>query len=548
MADAADTDVLERPKADDTTPVATPDEIKPPAGTTATPRLLTPERIERFGAAADEALRTSGEAQTKIAESAGREADILRHRAETQAPARKEVVSAIDEELRTRREHPPQLPAELPERPKLRYDLHEIMGPPGSNKPMNQWMNQIGVLAAISGRTPQERMLLAVTAFNGMIEGWAKGKQEDFQQRYNEWKDQVETIRDTETRKRQYIQDVLNDAKASTELKSLKLQVLGQEDGDRLLVEAAIQKQWGAIDKGNEEKFTRFERMFRTAESIDKVLNTQRVGALMDDPGIVAAANRFAHGFDATPGAGYRAGTAEREAVGTLAAQIMQREGITDADRLRLFQQNVIGGAVTARAGPSVERAELQRAENLLTTLRPFEEFTKGQLANLTELAKRQSRRFGIPVADALLIHGAAALRDDPDAALFLAQFGPTTNEIERIITTNAATNTLSVYAQKKGEELINKGYSAQTIGDLGQLFANDFARRERTLIQEANRHRVALGLPEEPLPEIPPLPPPGGTAGQTPMNETRPGRGGKTYRKINSGPDSDRNNWEEVR
>ena len=97
------------------------------------------------------------------------------------------------------------------------------------------------------------------------------------------------------------------------------------------------------------------------------------------------------------------------------------------------------------------------------------------------------------------------------DYALFLAQLKPTTNEIERIIITNAATNTLSVLAQKSGELLINAGYSARTIRGLADLFANDFARRERTLIEEANRHKAALGLPTEPLPDIPPLPPAGG-------------------------------------
>ena len=153
-------------------PIAPPAALETPKAVSKPPEPPPPTATERLYPRAMEEVETqiegSRQRETEYRESIKREEEARRRRLETTRPEREAEAREIDAYTTFLREHPREPPAPLPERPKLRYDLGEVFGPNGSGKRM---LDAISVFASMSGKTMQERLMFALTAFNGMVEG-----------------------------------------------------------------------------------------------------------------------------------------------------------------------------------------------------------------------------------------------------------------------------------------------------------------------------------------------------------------------------------------
>jgi hypothetical protein len=349
MAD--DTTTIDKPPVSETGGVDTssaltakPAELETPARATA-PAVPAKSKVEEIGERLiPEYLRgaeRAGQAAEEYAASVKREQEARQRQREATRPVREEQLKTIDTEETFLREHPREPPQELPKRPQLKYDLREIFGPPGSDKAGNKFMDQIGVFASLSGRTTQERLILALTAFNGMVEGWAKGKKENFDEAYSAWKDEITNIHDTENRKRQYVNDVLNDTKTSLDLKAKKIELLGLEDGDTMLAEQAFRKDLAAVDGFLDQRINYLDGAMKTADTVQKHIDKQDVEA--NSAGIDEAVSEWYLGYREVPTTGLRAGPL------TVAADARARERVNAEATSRGVTPDVIRAEIAAR-------------------------------------------------------------------------------------------------------------------------------------------------------------------------------------------------------
>jgi len=383
----ADSDTIEKPPEDtggldvSSALTAKPSELEPPKSVTPPPppKLATepykpqaPEIGRELTTELKEAKTRAGRTADELEASVRREIELRRQEREQTRPAREAVVKDIDEELKFRREHQPQPPAPLPPRPRLKYDLRELIGPPGSNKLGNQLMDVASVFAALSGGTMQDRMIIMLKAYTGMVDGWAQGKQERFKENYDAWRDEIANIRETEQRQNKYINDVLNNSKESMALKMTRLQMLGTETKDAILAESAYRQDITNIEKIRDSKLAIGEKLFSIAEKMDKDVRAQERD--ISDDALLRRVNMMLEGLPASQyQRGIRAGSEDEKRFSELVDSEMTRRGMSAQD-LEKKQFEYAGGLSGARTQANVAQrtlTQLDIIERRLQTLIP---------------------------------------------------------------------------------------------------------------------------------------------------------------------------------
>jgi uncharacterized lipoprotein NlpE involved in copper resistance len=559
MAD--DTTTIERAPIEETGGLDTsnalvtkPSELETPPSVKATPAPEAYKPIApQFGQEALDELRQARErgrnVEGVLTRSLEREIELRRQQREQERPAREELVKDINKEIQFREANPPQPPKPLPPRPRLTYNLGDIIGPPGSNKLGNQFMDMVSVFASLSGGTMQDRVTLMLRAYNGMVDSWAKGKQEQFKENYDAWRDEVTTIHDTEQRNHKYISDVLTNSKDSMALKMTRLQLLGTEMKDEITQEAALRQDVQAIEKIADERLNRSVKMYDVAEKIDKDRQKQEMDqTLADNPGVEFGARQWFQGLQATPGTGVR--TSKLVAAANAVAQQMvaaeaQRTGKSE-DQIR--------SEVRARfnAAQSTTRAETTfagRGATLAANAIQANDALQKMIPQVVA-ASRLLKQSDWQIVNQLVQAGQRA-HSDPTYNAYLQAIWDAESAFARAM-------------NPRGQPRVGERWAAEARGILSQTLGPDgleaqlynMWRAAGIEIQSAQQ-TLREGLQADPFAEPFPSPAPGTEqelvmpprlrappAASTPVGTVVPGRGGKSYRKIKDGPDSDRSTW----
>jgi len=107
----------------------------------------------------------------------------------------------------------------------------------------------------------------------------------------------------------------------------------------------------------------------------------------MDDPGVIEAARRYAHGLTNVPGQQYSARSPQRQAVATLAAQMMENEGITPEQREEMWRRTSagrIGEGAAARTGATMG-VRIESATGEVARLMPLALSSARDVANIAD-------------------------------------------------------------------------------------------------------------------------------------------------------------------
>jgi hypothetical protein len=119
-----------------------------------------------------------------------------------------------------------------------RYETQDI------SQAANQWMMLIGAFSALIGARGRGYSTAALNAFAGGIEGFAKGKEQQAQEHYKQWKANSEAaLRDSEMELKK-MDLVLKDAKLNWDQQMAEIEMIGAEFRDPLAMEMARQKNY----------------------------------------------------------------------------------------------------------------------------------------------------------------------------------------------------------------------------------------------------------------------------------------------------------------
>jgi hypothetical protein len=463
-------------------PVTTkPADLEPPKSVSPRPPTATETMYPRFMEETERQIEETKKARADLEASQKRYYEAATHKLEATRPEREAELKGIDEDIRFLREHPRQPPAELPERPKLRYNLGELFGPNGQGV---QVMNAISVFASLSGRTTQERLMFALTAFNGMVEGWAKGKTDDFNQRYKEWQDQVEVIRDSETRKRQYINDVLNDRKITSELRNEKLKALAVEDQDRMALELLNQQNIIQYDKFGEEQYKLFQGALKAAEDFDKHVNTAQNDAVWDTKAALAFKG---NARDAMRGVSSRNIEKYTDAINRYGATHgMSQEQIATAltDAENKIDAQRIGIRRLAAAGPAAI-AQIQRDVAMTrVAVDAYERLARKQIDTWIATGLKVDD-FGSTVVNRWERWLKKEFAGDADVFAFDLMSQSVRNEVQRVLTTTRMSAILTVNAQREGKEWMDTGMPKAAMFRVASQIKQEFDNRISSMDEE---------------------------------------------------------------
>jgi hypothetical protein len=360
-----DPPVSDTPAPDTTLPAVTP-----PAPTAPKEKSLAEQAQEealKRARIADEQAQYNLESQKKRDDEAAASRARERELKDREAAIKEEGARDILEESRRNREwreqHPrPQPPSlqNLPPRPQRNLQLPPgLFGPMGDTKaPGNRWFNAMSVFGSIASGRNSQQSILALNFMTGMLEGWAKGNAQKFQDDLGAWKDQMGLIEKTYNEQTKYYDAILNDNKLSISEKAQELQLAAMPYEDKIIHEQALRGDLEAISKTNDERLKQLNEAVKTAEQIVKV-SGGGAGGLTEE-----AIHQFAINYLDNGVAPPSRGAATNAAVMNEIAKIGAQRGMTDEQIGQRLRQSGLSFA-GARAGAQVLGRQTTTLENL---------------------------------------------------------------------------------------------------------------------------------------------------------------------------------------
>lgn len=104
------------------------------------------------------------------------------------------------------------------------------------------WMSLAAGMGAIAGGLSRYHTTAALNAFSGMMNGFAKGQLEVYQQKYQEWQANSDRAHELNARALREYQAVMNNAKLNLDAKSNLMQMTAEKYQDQLMAVAAQQR------------------------------------------------------------------------------------------------------------------------------------------------------------------------------------------------------------------------------------------------------------------------------------------------------------------
>jgi hypothetical protein len=463
------------------------------------------------------------EEDKRRAESERRQDEAIAKQNELNQRLREEEIKDLEANRAWREQHPRPVPPQTPAPPQFHLTpppglFGDSGTPQGQSAPGNQWMQAITAFGALGSSTDRRSSMAAIAAMTGMLEGYAKGEKMVFDEQYKVWEAQTRNIENNYRRQTEYYDAILSDNKLSMQEKQSELALRAGEFKDTITQELLVQGRLDQFDKLQLERAGIIEKLATAQKKIQDNVTAANIPG-----GLTGAAENYNQTGQLT-GRNSKMNAAIMEEADRM---LTEEQGLTTPAARQEWRMNnwvawkervtsaTTTSRLTAAAPIQTEQAELRRTDQFLINTRSWAQFVTAQFDRLVELGSRRHKQLGIPIADAFITHGQAALQGDPDAVLFMAQLPSVQNEVEGVLTRGASQGALSVHAQQAGAALIPAGYSSDNLRRMKTLFEGDFANRERFLIEESNRHRQALrdhGVDIQLLtePEVPPLPPPG--------------------------------------
>lgn len=356
----ADGDVIERPKEppiEETggvdvsrAPSTAPTAPEPPAITTPSQRAaelnvqILEHQVQRWPE--EDRLRR---------ESQERQAEAERQQAEYNKRIADEQIRDIQEQRQWRKEHPRPEPPTIPPAPQF-----HLTPPPGlfghDDAPGNQWMDALTLVGAMGSGTDRRSAMTAMVAMTGMLEGWAKGQKQVFDEKYNAWKDSVGAIEKNYTRQTEYYNNILADNKMSMEEKKQELALGAVAFKDAITYELAAQGRLDQTDKLWKERADTVEKLAKAEKDFDKQIADGNIPG-----GLVGAAETYNRTGILT-GRNSKLNLAIQQQADTL----LEQQGIaTPEERQSYREQNILRWKRQQAAATTEGRVVAQRTANL---------------------------------------------------------------------------------------------------------------------------------------------------------------------------------------
>jgi hypothetical protein len=226
-----------------------------------------------------------------------------------------------------------------------------------------------------------------------------------------------------------------------------------------------------------------------------------------------------------------------------------------DYDETEWNRRNAGGVAaarVEATAIPAADKASLTKLVQQRDAIQQYERTVIANLDYLVELGKKVDAT-GSPVINRWINAGRQNIAGDTDVTAFNTQLRTTVPEVGRIQFNPNLTGVLTEGARKEVEGVIPEGVTLPQLQTIRDVLRRDFGKRQSaldtTIDEVAARTRAGtVTSPATSPATTAPVTATDSTAAETPVGDTKTGRGGVVYRKVKPGPDvGDPSRWERV-
>jgi hypothetical protein len=215
-------------------------------------------------------------------ESETRQDEATRKLIEANRQGAEEQIKDIQANRQWREQHPRPEPPQTPAPPQF-----HLTPPPGlfgdnstsrgQNAPGNQWMQAITQFGAMGSGMDRRSSMAAIASMTGMLEGWAKGEKQQFDEQYRTWQAQTKNIEDNYRRQTEYYDAILSDNKLSMQEKQQELALRAAEFKDTITQELAVQGRLDQVDKLQDTRAQVVERLANAQKKLEQTVNSAQV-------------------------------------------------------------------------------------------------------------------------------------------------------------------------------------------------------------------------------------------------------------------------------